>query len=173
MGEQQGMDSEMGRKRLQFEAIRRLVDKELVLQAAKKNSFMTSDDEIRNVIVNMDVFHENGQFKKEKYLSLLEANRKTVGEFEQSIRDDLMIQKMVRSFGGAFQPTRIEVEKNKAISKMKTNVEFVRLDSEKLVKPKYISDADASEFAKNDANKTRIEEYYKINMAEFSGPEKV
>ncbi|MGZ3805579.1 MAG: SurA N-terminal domain-containing protein [Pseudobdellovibrionaceae bacterium] len=73
--------------RLRTEALRGLVDRELMSQAARKNGISVADAEIAQTITkDIPAFQTNGQFQKEYYLRYLEMTHQVPKDFENSIR---------------------------------------------------------------------------------------
>jgi peptidyl-prolyl cis-trans isomerase D len=76
-----------------------MIDQELLSELADKEGVMVSDVELRNAIMNMPVFlNEAEQFDRDRYQSLLQANRMTPAQFESSFAQDLKTSKIREYF---------------------------------------------------------------------------
>ena len=64
-----------------------LVARELWLESANDLGLRVSDDELRDGIMKMKMFHKEGRFERKLYERLLETNRLTVAVFEESQRE--------------------------------------------------------------------------------------
>ena len=63
-----------------------LVARELWLESANDLGLRVSDDELRDGIMKMKMFHKEGKFERKLYERLLETNRLSVAVFEESQR---------------------------------------------------------------------------------------
>jgi peptidyl-prolyl cis-trans isomerase D len=76
-----------------------MIDQELLLELADREGIMVSDVELRDAIMHMPVFlNEAEQFDKNRYQSLLQANRMTPAQFESSFAQDLKASKIQQYF---------------------------------------------------------------------------
>lgn len=88
-------DSDMLEKmNLKDKVMEDLVARELWLEAANDLGLKVSDDELRDGIMKMKTFHREGNFDRKLYERLLEANRLTVAIFEESQREEFLIEKV-------------------------------------------------------------------------------
>ncbi len=71
-----------------------LVARKLWLEAAGDLGLSVSDEELRDGIMKMKVFHREGKFDRKLYKSLLDANRLSEAVFEGSQREEFLIEKM-------------------------------------------------------------------------------
>lgn len=86
-----------------------LVKRELWLESAEKLGLMVSDEELRDNIMKMTVFHKDGRFSSNLYEKILASNRMKTGDFEALQRRDLLIDKMKRIVKDSVQVTDNEV----------------------------------------------------------------
>lgn len=125
------MDFSSQRQLLRQQALENLVRMELVSQAAKKNGILTTDAEVRDVIVKeIPYFQQNGQFQKDFYMNYLQATRSTPGGFEDKVRKDIANVRTRSLFETATRPTANEMQKLADLKATKINVLFVKIDSE-------------------------------------------
>jgi len=72
-----------------------MINQELLSELAHANGITTSDVELRDTIMHMPVFlNKDKQFDKDRYASLLRANRMDPTQFETGYAKDLTIQKV-------------------------------------------------------------------------------
>ncbi|MDM5272020.1 SurA N-terminal domain-containing protein [Sulfurovum sp. zt1-1] len=64
-----------------------------VLNFAKENGIIVSDEEIAKVLQSIKLFQKNGQFSKENYDHYLKNRRMTAKTFEEALREELTISK--------------------------------------------------------------------------------
>lgn len=106
------MGGEEGRKRfaqqLRFEAMRSLVEEEVLSQAAKKEGVLVSDAELSEQILNLPFLQENGGFKRERYDQFLKYRNMRADDFETEIRKSSARAKLLGLVQSAFWPTPAE-----------------------------------------------------------------
>lgn len=74
------------------EIIDSLVQRQLLLQEAKRVGIVISADQVRNAISQLPMLQENGSFSQEKYKAFLSNYHMTSDQFEQEIKQQLMIE---------------------------------------------------------------------------------
>ena len=79
---------------LEKQALGALVKEALLENFAKDHDIMVSDEEVAQKIASMDIFRQNGTFSKKLYLQLLRNNGLKPKDFEQSVKKELLIQKV-------------------------------------------------------------------------------
>lgn len=167
----QGLGGDAGRQFLNQQAMSQLVELELLRQATEANRIWTSDQEVAQVIYDIPDFQENGKFSGERYRGLLAANRRNPSDFENELRTQQAVRRVYQLFQAALKPIALETEKQKALSTMKANLEFISLPVESVVDPATVSLADAKAFLAKPENETKVGEYFNSHKAEFSTPE--
>jgi peptidyl-prolyl cis-trans isomerase D len=73
-----------------------LVARELWLEKAGELGIRVSDEELRDNIMKMKVFHKDGMFNRTLYDRLLASNRLTTQGFEDAQRKELLMEKAKR-----------------------------------------------------------------------------
>jgi len=148
--------------------LQQLVDEEAMVAEAKRQGITVSDVEIRERILNMPAFQENGKFVGElRYRQALQFNTPpfTVTEFEENIRRALMIEKLRSSVAGWIAVTDPEVadEYRRRNEKVKLDVVPITADAFK----GQVTATDADLQAQFDKNKEsyRIGEKRKMKYA--------
>ena len=72
-----------------------LVDNEIMLLEAKKQGIQVADDEISGQIKETKTFQDDsGNFSKKKYMDILKANGLTTQQYENSIREQLAVDRL-------------------------------------------------------------------------------
>ncbi len=116
---------------LKKRALDRLIDRRLLVGEAEKLNFRVTDEELTRTIGNIKAFQADGVFRKETYERVLSRNHMTPGEFESSVRESLMIERI-----GSFVTGNVKVSENEALEWFKwkngsVNVDFIHFDPEK------------------------------------------
>jgi peptidyl-prolyl cis-trans isomerase D len=150
-----------------------LVEMELVRQETDKQRLWTTDAEVRDYIMGIPQFNEDGRFKPELYKNYLAAVRKSPAEFEDEIRRERSLRRSVEMFRAALQPLPIETERQKELGAMKAEVEFVRIPAESLVIPESIPQAEVQAYVAKPENEAKLKAAYEARKQEFSTDETV
>ncbi|UCE41762.1 MAG: SurA N-terminal domain-containing protein [Candidatus Aminicenantes bacterium] len=179
--------------------LNQLIQQSLLTQLSKEMGVKATDDEIRKKIMSYPVFQKDGQFVGfTQYKKILEWNRIPLSEFEKSLRQEIIMEKVVDVITAGVTVTEEELWENYKKTNDTARLEYVTLgldkveldkepDPEKLVeyfeknretyKIPEKREADYY-FIKNDDLKatveltdTEIEAYYDDNTARFIVPE--
>ncbi|MDO8281575.1 MAG: SurA N-terminal domain-containing protein [Thermodesulfovibrionia bacterium] len=73
-----------------------MIDRNVLLVAAKRAGIDVSDEELRNEIINTSYFQKNGSFDPALYERILSQNRMSPQSFEAEYRNDIIVNKMNR-----------------------------------------------------------------------------
>ncbi|QDD13439.1 peptidylprolyl isomerase [Candidatus Methylopumilus rimovensis] len=71
-----------------------LITKQLLNNDIKKSQFRITDQQLSQYIIGMPEFQKDGKFSQEIYDKVLQNNQLTPKKFEESIRNDLLIQQV-------------------------------------------------------------------------------
>lgn len=148
--------------------LNQLIDEEAMVAEARKQGISVSDAEIRERILTLPGFQENGKFiGEQRYRQLLQFQNPpmTTADFEGSLRRALQIEKLRNALTGWMAVTDAEVaaEYRKRNEKVKLDVVPVTADA---FKDKVtVTDADLTAAFEKDKEKYRIGEKRKIKYA--------
>ncbi|OMH39851.1 SurA N-terminal domain-containing protein [Desulfurobacterium indicum] len=84
----------MKEKQAKSEALRQLLLRTLLLDAAEKEGLKVSDEAVAERIESFPAFQKNGKFSAELYKQWLKQNHIPAETFENQIRQDLLIEKL-------------------------------------------------------------------------------
>ncbi len=181
--------------------LNQLVQQSLLSQSAKDMGIQATDQEIREKIKSYPVFQKDGQFVGfTQYKKILEWNRIPLSAFEQSLREEIVMEKTVDVLTAGVAVTEEELWENYQKENDTAKLEYIvlELDSVELDTEPELSalqeyfeknkehykipekrEADYV-FLKTDDLKQEIEvtdpeleEYYEDNTSRFMEPEKV
>src|SRR5659263_400353 len=79
---------------LKKQAMDSLVQRKILLAEAGKMGLSATDEEVQREIAAVPAFQENGQFREERYRSVLSYNRVGIAEFEASKRVEITLKKV-------------------------------------------------------------------------------
>jgi len=150
--ENQGIDTAPLKKQIYAEAIRNVIDQEILFQEAQKEGLEATKEEVKRYLLDIEAFKENGKFSKDRYLAFLSQVNLTPSFFEEILRKELSIRHLltVQKVGFYLSDEEVNTYINKQLSRI--TGEFV------LIKP--------PEYRPTEKE---IKEYYKKNIKQFSG----
>ncbi len=101
--------------------INTLVERHLWLKLAREMGLWVGVDELRDFITRDSTFHDDqGLFDPDRYQFFLSRSHTTAGEFEQSVREDLLIDKAKLTLRDGIVLTEPELAEAKAESSKQT-----------------------------------------------------
>lgn len=154
-------------------ALEDLIQMELMAQAALSEGLVTSDAEVRDFIMEIPVFSDQGRFQRVRYDTYLKNIQMTHGQFENMIRRDLSRQRVRDVFVKALVPAEFSVEKDKMAQNTKLNISFVSFRKDDLLLKLKPSASEVKKFAGSDEGSQKISDYYENNKGEYSSPKQV
>lgn len=89
-------EEEIKKLNIQDRVIDRLIDRRVVIIAAKEAGIRVTDDELQYEIMNIPYFQRDGVFDPGIYERALKLNRLTPQIFEEQLKNDLIFTKMIR-----------------------------------------------------------------------------
>jgi len=149
------------------------IRQELLLQAAHKLGVKATDSEIREKVLNYPVFQKEGKFIGfDEYKKILEWNRTTVSDFEESISKEIIIDKTVQILTSGASVTRDEVWDYYKKNNESADLEYLFIPSDKMEIKEQPSKQDLMSFFKENKERykipeKRIAEYVFLNKEEL------
>jgi parvulin-like peptidyl-prolyl isomerase len=160
--------------RLRQEALRGLIDREMMSQAAQKSGILVADAEIRDAITkDIPVFQDKGQFQRDYYMRYLEMTRQTPRDFENSIRQQQEGLRVRHLFDIASQLTAVEAAKLADLKAYKLNVQFVKLDHKELAKNFSVNTSEAEKALTDAEFLKKAQAYFEKNKTDYAKEEEV
>jgi len=183
------------------QVLQQIIRQTLLLQEAQEMGINASAEEVREKIMSYPYFQEEGKFVGyEEYKKRLNRFRTSVSEFEESLKKEIIINKVIKVITAGIILTPEELWENYKKTKETARMEFVILEKDKIElkeepsfseiqeyfeknKEKYTipekREADLVFFRTEDLKKEieltepEIEKFYKENQSQFEDPEKV
>jgi hypothetical protein len=147
MGGSNLSDEQLKAFHLKERVFQELVQKRLLLQAARAEGLQASDEEIKDQIQSMPVFQKDGKFDVDQYKSMIEGSvYGSPGAFERALRDDLSAQHWSEYFKDRVQVSDAEARKHFLLSEDKRNIRFVLFTAESGKKGVKITDQEIQKF---------------------------
>ncbi len=184
---------------IKTQVLNQLIQGALLRQGAREMGVVVSDIEVKQAIEKMEAFSTNGYFDMQQYQTMLTASRITPGMFEQSMRSDLITQKLVKHLERFTKVLPDELNERFIFENEEMKLEFVSLNAADYREKVKVSDEELADyFEKNKENyksqpqvklsyllfpyaealemivitDADIEDYYRKNLDRFSVQEK-
>ncbi len=145
---------------LRAQAIDQLVRVALMRQEAERLGLAVTDGEVRDSIASDPSFQAAGLFDKDAYIRILRRNRLTPTQYENSQREQILVDKITELVGGGVQASEAEAREAFLRQNEKVSLRYLALDAADFTDGIEVSDEEA---------KT----YYDANAESFREPEKV
>ncbi len=156
---------------LPAQAMEQIVDRELVVQEAKRRGLAITPEELTRAVQAMPSFQENGAFSFALYEESARALYGSAGKFEAALKDDLLYQKMLAAIRETVKIPDAEVRAAWESESDRVALQFVRIPLsavEPLVKP---TPDEVKAFAAKETE--RIRKFHQENAARFDQKAKV
>lgn len=107
-----------------------LANRKLMIQEAKNMGMISSDEEIKDRVMEIEAFKKDGRFDLITYRKVLESNNYTPGSFERMMREDLAVQKWSDYFRRRARVTDAEIKRHFIASGDKRMLKYVQITTE-------------------------------------------
>lgn len=138
----------------------RLIDQALIDDKARSLGLRVSDEQIKQAIVAMPEFAENGKFSNDRYLQLIRRAGMTPEMFRDSLRQDMVRQQLMGAVLGSEFALKGEAEQLDRLYNQTRDLRLIRLAASAYVDGIEVSDAE-------------VEQFYKASSARFMNDETV
>lgn len=160
-------------KGLEQNVISSLVNREVMFQAAQKEGIFATDAAVKQKILEVPAFSENGVFKTESYKAILQANSLSPVEFENNIRHEIVNQKIRSLFDITYKINDLEKRFQNQLKAAKMKIQYVKISKEAYDNETAIPDSTVDQRLKDEAFKKKVEDAYGLRRSEFEKPEQV
>jgi peptidyl-prolyl cis-trans isomerase D len=183
------------------QVLEQMIEQALLSELAKDMGLLASEQEVRDKIMSFPGLQQDGKFIGfDEYKRRLTWNRISLSDFEGSLRQDIVLNKVIQVITMGIAVTPEEVWQNYQKEKESAKIEYLVLEKSKVELPQKPQAAElrsyfekhkdkykipekreaAYVFLKTDDLKkeielgeSEIESYYKDNLAQFQVPEKL
>jgi peptidyl-prolyl cis-trans isomerase D len=151
-------------------ALEDLINSKIITQAAQKNGIVVTNQDISIAIQKDKNFkNSNNQFDLDLYTRILKANRLSQKVFENSVKENLYVSKIMEILGHSVKISPYELEKQYIIENDKAVLKFLKLSP---LKAKVsVSQKEVATMITN--NGKEVEKYYKENISKYKKSEQV
>ncbi len=181
--------------------LQQLVQQYLLLDIARQMGLKASDEEIRQKIVSYPVFQREGQFVGFKeYQQILDWNHIAVDRFEQSLAEEILLEKVIRLLTAGCAVSENEVWENYKNQNDSAKIEYLVATVDKIQLDSSPAEAELQNYFDKNKEKYRvaerrqgkyvflktddlkkemtisdaeIEKYYQDNINQFKEPAKI
>ncbi len=155
------------------QALEQVVDRELVVQEAKKRGVVVTPAELTEAVQGDPSFQENGTFSFRLYEESARESHGSTTRFEAALRERLLFQKMLTAVRETVKVSDGEVRAAWETDADRAAVAFVRfpLGAAQAEAPKATTDAEAKAFAAKEG--ARVQKFYDENRARYDQKRKV
>lgn len=142
------------------QVLEQLIQQSLLLQIAKEMGIRASAEEIREKIKSYPVFQEEGKFVGfERYKQILDWNRMPISEFEESLKKEIQIEKVIQVLTAGVAVTPDQIWTNYKNMNESVRMEYVVLEADGI---------DLEEEPSSEA----LEDYFAVHKEEYTIPER-
>jgi len=136
-----------------------LIGREMLLQEAERRGIHVTEDEIKNAIVSMPVFQQEGSFSEAMYKRALNYYGLTATEFEKDKERELMLRALENIVTRSAKVSDQELRDMYKMQQEKVKIGYICFEPDKIKETYSIPDAD-------------IKSYYDRQREQFREPEK-
>ncbi|MGE0762029.1 MAG: SurA N-terminal domain-containing protein [Bdellovibrionales bacterium] len=154
-------------------ALEDLIQFEAMVQEASERGVHVADEEVRDAILEIPAFQEDGRFKRDYYDRFLKERQWSAGQFEAKIRKDLMMRRVQSLFQEALKATSAEKSKDLAVESTKINLDVATFNEEDLKAKIPVSSAEIKAWLAAKENSDKIQKVYNDNPMAYAEPEQV
>lgn len=150
-------------KQLRHSVLDRLIDQSLVDAKAHELGLRIGDEQIKQAIVSMPEFQNNGKFDNDRYLQLVRRANMTPEQFRDSIRQDLVRQQLMGALLGSEFVLPGEVTGIDKLYQQTRDVRLVRLSAAKYQEQVQVSDEEIKQYYESHKNNFMNDERVKVD----------
>ncbi len=184
---------------LKRRALDQLINRGLLLQQARRLNFRATKQELALAIQRMPAFQNNGQFDPRQYQRVLALSRMNPEIFEESMREDMLIERMQGVVLGSVKASDGEAFETYKWREEKVDLEYVLFEPSSYKDAEVTPEEMESHFSKNnktyetppkvkvkylrfgfkelepevDVSEAEISQYFDLNLDNYGTPKKV
>ncbi len=124
-----------------------MIERRLRLESARRMDLTVADEELAQKIVALPFFQENGQFMgREKYEKALRGNGLQPEQFENEMRDEMLLQKYGDLVKASVVVPETEILREYASKNDKASIEYVLVPASRIESTAVPTDADLQQY---------------------------
>lgn len=142
-----------------------MVNRALIVKDAKRKGIKLTKNDLKSAIQKIPDFQVDGSFNKERYLSVLQANRMMPNEFEEGYREDMIIQRAQEVVLKDLSVSDEEVKDLFSVENRTVNLNYLTVDAKSFDKTVEVSDEEAEAFLEENKEAFRVPAKIKVAYA--------
>ncbi|MFP3866943.1 MAG: SurA N-terminal domain-containing protein [Desulfobacteraceae bacterium] len=144
---------------LRGQALNRLIEELLIVQAAERWGIMVTTTELQDHIKQFQVFHDEQGFNPQRYQTVLSRHHLSPADFEAQERRSLLINKTVQLITSFAKVSEAELKELFRLEREAVEVDYLVVSPERYL-------------AEQTASAAEMAEYYKAHREEFRQPDR-
>lgn len=142
------------------EALQGLIDERLLHRFVAAKNLRVSDAEVARNIRNQDIFHEGGQFSRDRYRLLLQRNGMAPEQYEGLVRQDLKVGQFEAALRASSFLAPGQVERFISVDRERRSFDYLEIPVDSFADEVEITEAE-------------VRSYYAENKEDYMAPEAV
>ena len=126
-----------------------IINQKTLLSQARKLGLIVSEKKAKQEVINIDGFQGENGFDQMLFESTIRANGWTPEEYINLVRETMSLDKLVSAMGVTAFPIKSDVEALASMLETSRDIEFIKVDKNKLVSQQESSFEEAQEFYDN------------------------
>lgn len=150
-------------------------DRLLLLHEARKRGIKTSDQEVVAFIASLPFFNPHGQFDRSMYQTIIESPQgfdRKVNDFEEGIRSQLTIKKLLDQAVGSPSINEDELKKEYTLRNEKIKLAYALFDPLKAAQDLAVTNSEIKQYYDNHKEAFRKPPMINVEYALFTYPDK-
>lgn len=152
---------------LKERALNHLIEQTLILQAARRLGISVSTPELQEHIRNLPYFQEEGRFSHRRYQAILTRARVKASDFETGERQNLLIQKVIRTVTAFAKVSEGELEELFRLAREEVEVNYLVVSPEAWVARQNPAEADLAAYFKEHQSEFRVPDRVRVRYMLF------
>ena len=162
------MDLSFMEQQIRQSTLVRMVDEEVLMQAAMSAGLRISDGLLAQRIHAIDAFHVDGKFSQQRYEELLRYQGHSPQSFEQQMRRGLLSDQLRVGVSRSAVFTEQAAQQQAQLAEQQRAITYVTIPNSRFVESVEVTDAEIESYYKENQNAFLTKEEVSINYVEFS-----
>jgi peptidyl-prolyl cis-trans isomerase D len=143
---------------VRYSLLEQLINRSLLQDKARQESFRVADSQLQQFIAAVPAFQDDGHFSPERYRMLLQGQNMSPLQFEDRVRQDLLLAPLQEPIANAGIVPNAIGERFVGLGEQKRDVQVAAIDSERFIPGIKVDDA-------------QVKAFYDANAAALQTPE--
>lgn len=153
---------------LKKDVLERLIERRLLLQMAKDAGLRVTDEQLAQTIRSIPALQQDGRFDQQLYLQLLESQGETVSSFEETVRQDLLLNQLQRGLSLTEFVSKREVSEALRLQQQSRDVGYTVLPVANFMEGPLPTAAEVSQYYEEHRNDYTLPEQVSVEYIELS-----